>query len=243
MSINRLMVVAAIAILSLVWLQFTLLKKSTDSANAEFEHIVANRIVYIGEVLENNFYCYRTESQVYVPSSERFYLLNPLQGASIDKTGEVVMGQLDTLESHSNDKSLSFLSFGFGTHTKINIHFDFEYLPLIAEKSDSSYNGAEKYVLKNYKNYILDVHGERLIDTMKLEMLVSDHIRSIKGAELCEYRVLANNRVEFESNAIHEDWYVLKSETGLYRSNLLPQLQLELYFPKKEFLLLSSQWP
>jgi signal transduction histidine kinase len=229
---------AVFVIFSILCLQFTLLRQSIDSTNQAFQHLLTFRLEHIGMALQDSFYCYRTEAQLHVYSKKQFYFLYPSQHAS----GDTTLAHYDTLISNSKGNAFSFQLYKFATPTRINLSLDFEYLPLTVKKKEETYNAAERYVMERYKHYVYNAVGERLLDTVALSRMIENEIRSISGAEECQYRLYHQHHLIFQSAPNHAYTDSSAIRAPLYSSTLLPKLEIELFFPKKQLFLLSTQW-
>ena len=237
------LLISFLAVIALFGFQIHLVQKGMDSASAEFDHLVAIRASQLGDELERAFYCFQSEAQQFVPGGKVFYLMNPLEGAGIDSLGNLQLGTYDTLVSQSQVNGSLFTRYGFSVDTRVNMRFDFEFIPIDLDQNLDRLNDMERYILEGYRHYLLDSQGLRLVDTLFIDSLVNQYIKTIVGGEDCEYEVLQNGKPVYQSADIPNGAFSISPPGGLYKSRLLPRLNLVLYFPNRSLWMLKDQWP
>jgi len=232
-----------LAVSALVVFQFLMFQKLQRSTETNLNHLLKLRVAEIGKVMEQEYYCFRTEFEQLIPRDTSFYLINSLAGAKLGPDGKVNYGRVDTLNSYSEfDNTRAYNSFTFETRTRVIGTFNFEFLPIseISDSSDLSLD--EAYILKEYKNYILNNEGRRLFDTLMLDSLIAHNIKIIKGAEGSFYELRYKDSIIYRSLNFVDD-YDTRVKALLYQSNLLPEIQLLLYTPQSREQVMINYWP
>jgi len=240
---KRSLVLSFVAVIALFAFQVHLIRKGQQSAKAEFDHLIAIRANQVGEELEKHYYCFQSEAQQFIPSESRFFLLNPINGAGISSSGDTMPGKMDTLLMHSMIDSGSFKRYGFDIATRANIRFDFEFLPIDSNKDASLLNPIESFVRRGYRNSLLNAKGERLLDTVVLDSLITEHIKSVSGAERCSYSVIQDQELVYSKAPPSNQHWTIEPTGTLYKSRLLPQLYLKLHLPKRPWWSGFIDWP
>lgn len=237
------LLISFLAVIALFGFQIHLVQRALESANAEFDHLVAIRTDQLGQELEQAFYCFQSEAQQFVPGGKVFYLMNPLEGAGMDADGNVQLGTYDTLVSESQVNGNQFTRYGFNVDTRVNMRFDFEFIPIDLSQSLEGLNPMERYILEGYRHYVLDSDGLRLVDTLLLDSLVNLNVKTINGAENLAYQLWQGEDLIFQKGAISPETFSVSAPGNLYKSRLLPSLKMVLYFPDRSLLMLKNQWP
>lgn len=209
----------------LLFVQFRLVLRHMDSSKSEFVNRVSIQINKIGNHLENNYYCYRSEAEHVVPKNHQFYFLYPTL-----QSGSNGGFELDTFASKSSIEDYAFSTYNFGTKTKINLRFDFEFLPLSVLPEYDSMDESEAYVKTIYKDYIIAANHERLIDTLLLDSLLRQEIESIPGVGQYAYQVTTKDSVVIQHGHLGDNQIRIGKDIPLYQSRLMPDIRLELGF-------------
>lgn len=242
MKYSKYILFPSLVVLGLLIFQLELINKSVENSNVAFENLVLLRLAEIGEILEEEYYCYRTQAVQFIPSGANFHLFSSLAGASKNTDGTIEYGKKDTLIHHSKKDGLFFKEFYFGTETRVNMRFDFEFLPLDIHEYNPGLNSSEKYVIKTYKHFVLSSEGERLMDTLLFDSLFTKKIGVIKGENRCFVKLFADSQLIYSNRGSNQEDFEMREGVALYKSSLLPEIRAEIYLKNPSILSVMNQW-